>query len=286
MATSTLTNLIAGSGYVRVQWTDAEEPADFYAWRLYYRGADETLWSRVFETQTSQASYTVNLYAWANRGTQEVVLVWVTQHPTTGELTESAYTGANSFSYTGPSKYSLVHPTNPAYTVQLDIVTDEQLRDGVDAQVIELLDVDGEGGRRKVNVGGSFGTEGSLTATIYDSATLGTARAQRIKIRDLIRGGTPMFLRDPFGGMTPIFITSADFKRIAGLGTSEGVEVDLEYVEIDGGSYWPAIEQISSIYEYTGSAWALDPDARIFVQKTGDPNPTGMAENDIVVQQQ
>ena len=39
------------------------------------------------------------------------------------------------------------------------------------------------------------------------------------------------------------------------------------------------------IYAYTGAAYVLDGAARIFVQRTGDPNPTGLIVNDIVLKE-
>lgn len=39
------------------------------------------------------------------------------------------------------------------------------------------------------------------------------------------------------------------------------------------------------IWAHDGATYAPDPDARLLVQGTGDPAPTGLAENDIVLQQ-
>lgn len=236
MATSTLTNLISSLGYVRVQWDDSEEPTNFYAWRLYYRSSTSSPWKKIYETLTSSPSYTVNTYAWATKGTQEIVLVSVNQNPTTGQLTESSYTGANSFTYTGDPKYWLVHPTDPTKTVMLNIVTDDGFGLETETEVMNLLDVNSEGGRRKVNVGTSFGRTGQLTATIYDDTTLGTATVQRSKLEDLYRLGIEVFLRDPFGGLSPVFVSKCSFKRIAGMGSVEGVEATIEYMELDSGA--------------------------------------------------
>lgn len=40
-----------------------------------------------------------------------------------------------------------------------------------------------------------------------------------------------------------------------------------------------------SVYEYNGSSYVEDPEARIFIRKTGDPAPTGLSPNDIVLEQ-
>jgi hypothetical protein len=236
MATSTLTNLITASGYVRVTWTNAEQPANFYSWRLYYRSSTTSAWKRIYETKTATSSYTVNTYAWANKGTQEIVLVSVTQNPTTGALTESAYTGANSFTYSGLRKYWLVHPTDPAKTMMFNIATAEEFAPVIKSEVMNLLDENGQGGRRKVNVGASFGRDSSLSVTIYDDTVLGTATQQRENLEQLYKAGIELFLRDPFGGLSPVFVSGCSFKRIAGMGDTEGVEVQIDYMELDSGN--------------------------------------------------
>lgn len=42
----------------------------------------------------------------------------------------------------------------------------------------------------------------------------------------------------------------------------------------------------ATIWAYNGSAYAPDPDARLIERATGDPAPTGVADNDIVLNQQ
>ena len=41
----------------------------------------------------------------------------------------------------------------------------------------------------------------------------------------------------------------------------------------------------ASIWAWTGTAYAPDPDARLFEQATGNPAPTGLDAHDIVVRQ-
>jgi hypothetical protein len=47
------------------------------------------------------------------------------------------------------------------------------------------------------------------------------------------------------------------------------------------GTAWTGMPVILS---YNGSAYVVDNDARIFIQRTGDPAPTGLADNDITIQ--
>lgn len=236
-STFTLLNLIAPSGYVRATWTSAGQPANFYSWRLYQRRVGDARWQRIFETRTVSTSYLHDSYAWANGVVQEMTLVWVTQNPTTGALTEGSYAGAIQFSYAGDASYWLVHPTNPALTVNFAIVTTDSFSPGLEHQVIELLDLNGEGGGRKINVGNYLGRSGTLHATIHDHVTLGTATAQRIKLEALHAAAVQVWLRTPFGDLTPVFIDSlGSFDRVAGVGVMESVEVDVSYVTVDGGS--------------------------------------------------
>lgn len=38
-------------------------------------------------------------------------------------------------------------------------------------------------------------------------------------------------------------------------------------------------------YTWNGSAYALDTNARVFVQRVGDPDPTGLSDHDFVYQE-
>lgn len=236
MATSTLSNLIASSGYVRITWTNAEQPSNFYAWRLYHRRVGDSRWQKIYETRTVASSYTHDTYAWAIGVTQEIVLVGVSQNPTTGVLTEGAYIGANSFTYTAEAKYWLVHPTTPSMTMQFSFITEDEFKYEADYSISKLLDLDGEGGGRKVNVGSSYGRAGSIKTTLYNHTTLGTATAQRQKLLDLYLAGTKLWLRTPFGDMFPVYISEPSFTRVAGTGSMEAVEVQFEYAELSAGS--------------------------------------------------
>lgn len=238
MATSTLTNLIGTSGFVRIQWTNAEQPANFYAWRLYQRRSGDTLWTKIYETKVATTSYTHDSYAWANNATQEIVLVYVTQNPTSGALAEGPYTGANSFTGPTDAKYWLVHPTDPSKTVTFAVITEEKFKNEMEVQIVDLLDLNGEGGGRKVNIGARFGRSGSFHATIHDHTTLGTATAQRQALELLYQLGSEVWLRNPFGDLTSVFITSlGDFNRVAGVGSMESIEVDISYVSLTGGTF-------------------------------------------------
>lgn len=44
-------------------------------------------------------------------------------------------------------------------------------------------------------------------------------------------------------------------------------------------------ETSDGIYVHNGSNYVLKPAARIFLQFTGDPAPTGLAEGDIVIEE-
>lgn len=39
------------------------------------------------------------------------------------------------------------------------------------------------------------------------------------------------------------------------------------------------------VFAYSGSAYVIDGTARIFVQRTGDPDPAGLVANDIVLKE-
>lgn len=232
MATSTLTDLTGSSGYVRLQWTNAEEPANFYAWRLHQRTTGEPTWTLIYETTTSQASYTHDTYGWAN-SSQQIVLVHVVQSPTTGALTESDKTGAHTFTPTGDSNFTIVHPTTPSASVKLTNVTRNPHRNEIEHQKIPLLDVDGEQSGYKINRGGFKAETGSLSFTLYDDATLGTARARKQKLKELVLNGEPVFLRDPFGKMIKVFLEDTDWDPQAGF-AEEVTNVELPYVEVIG----------------------------------------------------
>lgn len=43
--------------------------------------------------------------------------------------------------------------------------------------------------------------------------------------------------------------------------------------------------QVGGVYTYNGSAYVVDPDVRVFIKKTGDPDPAGATSNDIILTQ-
>lgn len=232
MATSVLTDNSGTTGEINVTWTDAEKPADFYAWRLYQRRTTAAVWTKIYETLVDSASYDVDTYGWANAVAQEIILIGVSQNTTTGVLAETAYTGANSFTPTGDTKYTLVHPTTPALSVILGSTVKDSYSEEDEHEVINLLDLNGEGGGRKVNLGSNFGKAGTLSAQLRDSSVYGTAASQLLALEDLHRAGTTVFLRDPFGGLTRVYVGTISIDRIPGVGTSELVDVSFSYSEV------------------------------------------------------
>jgi hypothetical protein len=232
MATSTLTDNTGTSGYVRITWTNAEQPSNFYAWRLYHKKSSSSVWTRIFETLTASASYTHDTYAWANAVAQQIVLVYATRNPTTGEVTEGAYTGANSFTPTGNTKFSLVHPTDPTKTVIFNTTTNYEREDDDDSQVMLLLGADGEPGGKKINRGTFYGLTGSLEVQIRDHPTYGTATAQREALEWLRRNASYVWLRTPFGDLWKVSLGKLSITNVAGTGTMEAVDVSIPWEQV------------------------------------------------------
>ena len=232
MATSTLTDNTGTTGEVNITWTDSEKPSDFYAYRLYQRRTSDTDYTKIYETQDSLTNYSHDTYGWANTVEQEIILIIVSQDATTGALSESAYTGGNTFTPTGNTKYSLVHPTTPSLTVILGITVGDSFTEETESETIQLLDANGEGGGRKINVGADYGIAGTLRVQLREHTTYGTAAAQLAAIRALRADQSYVFLRDPFGGLTKIWFSSISIDRIAGVGTNELMDISFDYEEV------------------------------------------------------
>jgi hypothetical protein len=89
---------------------------------------------------------------------------------------------------------------------------------------------------RRVEYGTRFGQVGSLTARFLDREEPGglTAREQRLALEALRSSQQKVYLRNAFGDVWQIAISSAKFTRQAGVGLQEITTVSLSYSELTG----------------------------------------------------
>ena len=215
-------------GDVLVSFTDTQ-PDDWVGYRIYHQSDDspDARWTQVYETRVPQASYQVSIYQYSNADVQRFAVVTLTVEPSTGRLLESDFSNQRALTILGVDRsYWLVHPTIPSLSILLENVTDDSLEREYEVQVVTLL-----GRGRKANVGSELGLSGSLSVALRDNE-LGTARRKRQDLESLFQRGERLFLRDPFGDVTPIVLESVSYKHIPGTGSVEAVDVTLPITEV------------------------------------------------------
>jgi hypothetical protein len=212
-------------GFIRVQWNNATKDSAFMAWRIRRRIAGSgAVPSIVYETAVDQSTYTYDDYSAGSNIQYEYFIVQVAARGGVGA--ESTYT--NGKLVTGTStKYWLVHQTDNSKNILLHHVSDEAFADEYETNTMTLI-----GRGRKVDIGTYLGYSGTLTAKLQDKAGGMTARQQRMQLEDLKRRKESIFLRTPFGDVFLVNLGNLSFKRIAGTGMHEMLEVSIPYEEV------------------------------------------------------
>jgi hypothetical protein len=133
--------------------------------------------------------------------------------------------------FVGDSGYWLVCPERPSLNLKLHLVSADDFEDEQEMATQNLI-----GRGRRVEYGTRFGQVGSLTARFLDREEPGglTAREQRLALEALRSSQQKVYLRNAFGDVWQIAISSAKFTRQAGVGLQEITTVSLSYSELTG----------------------------------------------------
>lgn len=216
-------------GDVLVTFTELTPPSNWVGYRIYHQSFDspDAQWTLVHETRTLQTTYQVPIYTYANTEVQRFSVVTLTVESGTGRLLEDGFGTTVTLTILGIDRdYWLVHPERPELSILLEQVTDDSLERQHEVQTVTLL-----GRGRKVNVGEELGLTGSLSIAFRDS-DMGTARRKRQDLQALYALGERLYLRDPFGDVTPIAIERMSYQHIPGTGSHEATDVSLQITEV------------------------------------------------------
>lgn len=210
-------------GYVRLQWTNANKGANWYAWRVYRRLSTAVGYTLLKEYVTDQANYDFHDQTVPENTSVDYAVVRV--YLVGAVVTEEAYTPTTGVVAAG-SYYWLEDVVTESQSLRLSNVTGDSFQKERDKEVLKLL-----GRGRKVDRGTSYGVAGSLKLQLRDSNGL-TGRQQLKKLEVLAEDPDYVYLKNPFGDVYKVVIGDPETERISGVGLNEYVDVSLEYTEV------------------------------------------------------
>jgi hypothetical protein len=222
-------------GYVTVNWTEATPDADFRAWIVLRRdrlvdtitGLDLEVgdWTEIGRTydplvMTFKDYYAPSGYS-VDYGVQQMVDRFGDQIPSVS-TTATAQPRSDGYWFIIPGNDSSIPDAFRLSNVTADSYTDEY-----EKEIFTVLD-----GGRKVDQGQHLGLTGSLTAQLRDSSGQ-SARQKKHRLEIMKRDSVSQFyMRTPFGDLYRCYVSDLQVSRIAGVGTSEFVDVTVPYMEV------------------------------------------------------
>jgi hypothetical protein len=119
-------------------------------------------------------------------------------------------------------------PTSGGTAMRLQFVVADSYTDEYEEQEFIIV-----GRGRHVDRGEKLGVKGTLSVQLRDQYNGGpSARSQRIKLMTLKEDNRALYLRTPFGDVYRVAVGNLTVGRIAGVGVSEFVDVELPYSEV------------------------------------------------------
>ncbi len=226
-----------GAGYVSVTWSDTGRDADWIKWNVYRKddlidpNSGSVLESGTFQLLSEvydviPAGYTYrDFYAPSGYRTTYQVTQVANRFGAEAEST----LGAGMQVTPKSDGYWFIDPTQTDFTLaatKLSIVTSDSFIDEWEEEVIHLL-----GRGRYVDRGDHLGYSGTLNAQLRDDLTQ-SARQKRFKLETLKNNNVTLYLRNPFGDMFRVSVGNVQVDRLAGVGNSEFVDVQFQYLEV------------------------------------------------------
>lgn len=210
-------------GKLEVTWIDDTIDADFVQYNVYRRVHNDDSTKVLLDSENViQSTYSYDDYHAASLTEYDYTVTQIANR--FGSIVESVPVWT---SVTGTSEtYWLLHPTDPTKNLVLRNVVDDSF---TDEYQMETYNVIGRG--QHVDYGDRLGYAGSLSAQFRDVVGL-SARTQRLALEALKAEKSTLFLRTPFGDIFTVAAGNIGIKRIAGMGTSEGVDVSIPYQEV------------------------------------------------------
>jgi len=218
----------ADSGYIALHWNDSVRDDSFYSYRVYRRelGQSDADWKMIAEFTTPAGAYDYNDYSAGSGVTYEYVVVQAAYR--FSSVIESSKVIPGTLTAVGTTdQYWLVHPTDSSLNVLLRSVKTESFKDEYESEVMQVI-----GRGRHTDRGTRWGYSGSLTASIRTLPDGTTAREQRLRLEMIAADGSEVAYRNPFGDVWTVQISDPEFGRVAGVGTSEFLDVSFTYQEV------------------------------------------------------
>lgn len=232
LVVSTTQYALESGGYVLVTWNDTGHDADFASWAVYRRDdlidpitgvlvevGEEKLIGQVYETTVTYNFK--DYYAPSNYKVNYLVKQVVNRF---GDVVESANT-----------VYKSVVPVSDSYwmidsiegdVIKLYNVTQDDYTDEYEEAEMQII-----GRGRRVERGDRLGKKGSMTVQIRNSAGV-SARYRKVQLERMKEDHASVYLRTPFGDVLKVYVGNMQVGRIAGVGVSEFVDVQVPYTEV------------------------------------------------------
>jgi hypothetical protein len=214
----------AQDGYVRLQWSNNTEDAEFYSYRVLRRLVGDTTWTLATEIFFPEPVYVYRDWNIPN-GTWEYAVVQVAARFGTGVPSGRSVRAVTLACDT----YWLIHPTDETYNFKLRVVKSDDFSDETEEEVFALI-----GRGRHTDYGDKLGFIGTLTAELRDDPLdpTNTARAQRFRLAEIKDRKATVGLRNPFGDLWWVTMGDVGISRVAGVAQNEYVTVTIPYRQV------------------------------------------------------
>lgn len=228
------TSVVTDDFGATVSWTNANQDLTFLAWRVYRKYQVPSLvdlddndtantWVLIYETDTSQASYSYKDYLVPlNKSVQYVVVQLADRF---GSMIESPISSPITVTCTG-DRYFFV-PAVPIGTIasyEAGSVTDDSFTDEVESETLHILNRG-----RQVQIGDDLGATGTLTIQLRGT----TAREDREFLQYLASSKSlNLWMKNPFGDVKLVKFLNVQVKFLSGVGVTEMSDLSVPYVQI------------------------------------------------------
>lgn len=210
-------------GYILIDWSTMNPDEFFVSWNVYRRRAGDQEWNLI-------ASYTDPTTLFHHDWTVTTGDSWeyaVTQSAgRSGQVLDSVIAGTPDSILADGSHYWLINPYDESVNFKLENVSSDSYTDEFEEAELVII-----GRGRKINTGTRLGYSGSMVAQLRDSETE-TARSKRQRLQEIKSSRLSYYLRNPFGDLLLVSVGNLAISRIAGVGTSEYVDVTIPYKEV------------------------------------------------------
>lgn len=223
---------VEGAGYVTITWADAAKDVDFEFWTVYRRA-----------NETDNAGAVIEVGSWVAVGTSyESIGATHTlldlNAPSGGKVEYKVTQTVNRFGdlVEGPdSNIPSVNPVTDGYWLlatdgtnafQLTIVTGDSYTDEYEEEEFIIA-----GRGRHVDRGEHLGLKGTLSVRLRDTGGT-TARQKKRRLETMKENNVVLYLRTPFGDVYRVSASNLGVSRLAGVGRSEFVDVEIPYTEV------------------------------------------------------